>query len=1470
MGFYTEALKNTRGWIRRKSGMKNNKKNVLSKMLFALAVLFLSLQSAWAVPGIQMLNEDTDFATSKYQLETVDLEVKVLGGVVKHRRFLDGAIWQFNPNWTNLQLEYDADAPEYPSVIKRNRYAYEKSGAQTTPTYVFNERLSIVKTTSGYRWDDRNNNWIDYDEFGYATSFGNEKGVTAYLIRNTEGLLQTVEDRNHVTVLTFNYDANRVLDNVEDHSGRIVDYSFTTSPTGTIPKTNFRGAVLNARLDSVVDVRGKTWNYGYNADENTLRSMTDPNGNVRNIHYKETLKSNGAQTNPYVCVDWAGGSWGQGGTGSWSFGGHSCLSKVQQGGSSSGGSASPDDPDAPEPDPQYAAVPRLLNGLSDDLGTITSYQYQYNSRKKEYTTAITDGDKSFTAFTYDEKGELVNKVRNGRVVETQKKIGSTRELYDENGNKTVIQEDKFRNPIKYSYADNSVSTLSWDIQRSQLLKHTDENGNITQLGYTDGLLTALQRGVGSAEQQDYSFAYNAGNELSTITEPEVNGQAGITRLEYDAYGNVTKIIDSELHEFQLLDHDALGNPRTVIDARDQTTRYTYDDVGNLLTVTTPLGFVTEYGYDDYGNLVTIKDPELKTTTLGYDIRNRLSNITDHNSHVTRLTYNGRGLITGLIDPLKHGIRIEYNLDGQIEKIIDGNNNEIAADYGYLNLKKFKGLVNDIQYPTFSQSYSYDQRNRPTLMTEEADGVETRTTGYSYYNNGNLKSITHPDQLSSRFAYDALNRLTDFTDAANQLTTLNYDDRDRLTQVTNAKQHPLRRYGYDQIGNLKTETFADDAGYSFDYDGNGNLVRQTDAKGQVTAFVYDIDNRLQTLRYFTDAAAAQDVANAQKTVHFTHDKKDRLKTWDDGTYTGSFNYDDIGRLLNWSTDYGSFTQSGSYSYYANGLKKTYTGPDNLTISYGYDNNNQLQTLSIPGQGTVAVNEYQWYAPKSITLPGGGKRQIEHDGYMRTGTISNTDSTDNTQLDYHYQYDDKDNISSIDIRTGQTTGETRYSYDELDRLYNFVGPTTSSAIDLAYDQVGNRTSDSRETDSWVYDSRDRLTSRNELTYGYDDNGSLTSITHNADGLQKTFHYNLENRLEEVKDSSNQTVAQYQYDPFGRRISKTTATATTYFFYAPEGLVAETDTTGTITTNYGYRPDNTSNNAANNTTTAQDDFTKPASGQLTQAEINESSRWGTDPVYIKQNNQVGYYQNDHLGTPKQIVTASGVTLWSADYDAFGDATIGQQTITNNLRFPGQYYDQETGLHYNYFRYYDPNIGRYIRPDPTGLASGLNTYSYVYNNPLYWTDPYGLWANVVVGGGIRLIGGRAVATGVGNTIRRHLPGAAGAIVACLAIGYCSESGDDSSENESTGSNSCPIPDTTPGRKTKGRTKQFEKPGNFDTANDDFDDLNPTDVVDLPGGGRRGTLPDGRSVNVRPNSSDGRPTIEIQNGKNKVKVRYY
>jgi RHS repeat-associated protein len=194
-----------------------------------------------------------------------------------------------------------------------------------------------------------------------------------------------------------------------------------------------------------------------------------------------------------------------------------------------------------------------------------------------------------------------------------------------------------------------------------------------------------------------------------------------------------------------------------------------------------------------------------------------------------------------------------------------------------------------------------------------------------------------------------------------------------------------------------------------------------------------------------------------------------------------------------------------------------------------------------------------------------------------------------------------------------------------------------------------------------------------------------------LTTTYHYDARNRLTRV-DLPDGTVASYAYDPFGRRVKKQVGSAITLFVYADEGLVGEYDGAGMMRKLYGWKPD---------------------------------GLWGTDPLYMVEGGNYYFYHNDHLGTPQRLTSAvDGAVVWGAGYLAFGAVVVDPSSaVENNLRFPGQYADAETGLYYNFQRYYDPQGGRYTQVDPIGFAGGdVNLYGYVGNGPVNLGDPVGL----------------------------------------------------------------------------------------------------------------------------------------------------
>ena len=136
-----------------------------------------------------------------------------------------------------------------------------------------------------------------------------------------------------------------------------------------------------------------------------------------------------------------------------------------------------------------------------------------------------------------------------------------------------------------------------------------------------------------------------------------------------------------------------------------------------------------------------------------------------------------------------------------------------------------------------------------------------------------------------------------------------------------------------------------------------------------------------------------------------------------------------------------------------------------------------------------------------------------------------------------------------------------------------------------------------------------------------------------------------------------------------------------------------------------------------------------------------------------------NDHLATPQKMTDSSGTVVWSADYKPFGEATVTISTITNNLRFPGQYYDAETGLNYNYYRDYNPTIGRYIEADRIGLLGGINLFVYAGSNSVNYGDPLGL-NTIAIGAGI----GTLIEPGLGTAIGAAI-GAGVAVGTAVAI---------------------------------------------------------------------------------------------------------
>jgi len=253
-----------------------------------------------------------------------------------------------------------------------------------------------------------------------------------------------------------------------------------------------------------------------------------------------------------------------------------------------------------------------------------------------------------------------------------------------------------------------------------------------------------------------------------------------------------------------------------------------------------------------------------------------------------------------------------------------------------------------------------------------------------------------------------------------------------------------------------------------------------------------------------------------------------------------------------------------------------------------------------------------------------------------------------MDRSYTPDAVGNIEVITDNLDAARSQS-FGYDDLYRLNNANG--IYGTVDFTYDKVGNRLSRKQSGASPSQDAYHYYPGTNRLKAVVGDHAEL--IEYDADGNTTLRTSGASNPTPAVSDPSDNI-----YNSSGQRALKIGTTKVIYHYDLSGQLIAETDALGNPIKAYVW-----------------------LNGQpLTQ---------------IDANGNVYFYHNDHLGTPQKMTDSGGGVVWVADYLPFGRANVNLGTIENNLRFPGQYYDQETGLHYNYHRYYDPGIGRCREPN-------------------------------------------------------------------------------------------------------------------------------------------------------------------------------
>ncbi|MFM5080216.1 RHS repeat-associated core domain-containing protein [Aeromonas veronii] len=719
----------------------------------------------------------------------------------------------------------------------------------------------------------------------------------------------------------------------------------------------------------------------------------------------------------------------------------------------------------------------------------------------------------------------------------------------------------------------------------------------------------------------------------------------------------------------------------------------YNDKGQKVLARDALGGETRYHYDEAGLLEREIAPDGSQTAYHYwDGRVRKVVQGDREWRFER---NEQGDVIARRDPLGRETRYSYNAQGKISSVVQPDGSRIELGWNRLGqLIEEKGANGGVT------RWRYDERGRQ-IVRRDPRGAITR---YEWNAADRLQAVHLPGGGSRRFEYNAYGKVTAEWDELGRETRYEYHPGLHLVSRRINPDGSELKYRYDNAKLFLSEIENEHGEqHRIHYFPNGLVARETGFDGRTTAYRYDLNGHLSekvefgkqetelVTRYERDSMGRllKKTLPDGREIQFSYDQYGQLTQVDDGAWPLTFEYDAAGNLLaehqGWASSY--------FKHDAMGRLAHWQLPDGNKLAYHYLHG-ELSGIDLNG---AELTRHQMVGGLEMRRSQGAlTQQYEYDEQGRL-TALRLQRGKQVARERRYGYDRTGNLLQIN---DSVQGEQHYRYDPLDRLLEVRGELTERFL---HDPAGNLLS---QTPGGQFEGArtqgNRLLLSGDRHFEYDEFGRL-AIERRGKGqsLVTRYHYDCQHQLirAELPDG---TTARYDYDAFGRRIRKTVSGTkgelVTEFLWQANNLIAESS--------YQLGDDKRRTDEQYRSFIYEPGSFKP----LVQLEGEG------------QDAEVFHYQLDHLGTPLALTRDNGATAWQVRYRAYGNVWREDiAEVATPLRFQGQYFDAETGLHYNRHRYYQPETGRFITPDPIGLAGGLNNYQYA-PNPIGWVDPLGL----------------------------------------------------------------------------------------------------------------------------------------------------
>ena len=833
----------------------------------------------------------------------------------------------------------------------------------------------------------------------------------------------------------------------------------------------------------------------------------------------------------------------------------------------------------------------------------------------------------------------------------------------------------------------------------------------------------------NADQQvtDYTDAagrqwhaeYNDLRQLVAITEPG----GATTRCTYDPMGFMSSRTDA-LGRTRSTGWTEFGEPWRQTLADGSTWTYAYSDQGNLVRETDPLGHSTEYAYDRRGLPIVVTDGKGGTNRMTWNDCAQLLSLTDCSGKTTRYTYDGWGHLQTMTDAMGQRTRLTHDAMGRLLSVSQ-------PDQSHQSLRRDAAgrIVAATDALSRSTRFALGLRGQP-LVRQDAEG---RRIAWHYDSAQRLQAIVNENGLHFEFARDAADRVIEERRVGGTRVQVEYDANGWpvcITHVPGIGDDDLALHEgaepHRAAGPLRTELLRDAVGrlvekrtgrhcYRYSYDQLDRLTEATKLEAPQpgkagepralhrTTFGYDKLGRL------VEETAIDELTGETHTLRHAHDELgNRTQT----VLPAIASQPGVQRVLN-------------YLYYGSG----HLHQVNLSQQHGDEpvvhqlisdiERDDLHREVARSQGALHTRfaldplgrrAASWCRPGGLdaaftTQDPGWRQAIDAAGTPGARLL------DGLMKEYSY-----DPVGELRQSRHSLQGTTAHRYDATGRIEQTVrGAAAANSERFAYDPAGNLLDPSSSAPGYVRDNLVRVFE--DKRYSYDGHGRLVRKRAGRHTEQR-FEWDEESRLVAVHTTrrpgtpeATTQLTRFDYDAMGRRVAKHDAFGSTRFVW--EGMRLIEERRGSQVVSYVY----------------------DAGSHVPVARLDAKA----EPLHGASVAQVFHFHNNPVGLPEELSNSDGNLCWRASYRTWG-ATVAERwevaslngqlvstaeevtdAITQNLRFQGQYLDRDTGLHYNTFRFYDPDIGRFIGPDPIGLMGGSNLHQYA-PNPSRWIDPLGL----------------------------------------------------------------------------------------------------------------------------------------------------